>query len=89
MKDFLRSTKSSGRDSLRGLDLVFQLSTVLIVMTVGPLLFGLWLDRSYGTAPFGTLCLIFLGVAGGMIAMFRMIKDAYNRIGGKKNEQSK
>ena len=88
MKDFLRSTKNNERYPLRGLDLVFQLSTVLLVMTIGPLLLGVWFDRSFGTAPFATLCFIVLGMLSGTVAMFRVIRDAYKRFGGKKNEQS-
>lgn len=68
-------------DPLSGLDLVFQLTVLLFVMIVGPLLLGLWIDRTANTAPFATLCLISFGVIGGTIAMYRIIKDAYNRIG--------
>ena len=71
-------------DPLAGLDLVFQLSVLLFVMTVGPLLLGIWIDRAANTSPFATLCLILVGVFGGTIAMYRIIKDAYKRIGGQK-----
>lgn len=70
-------------DPLSGLDLVFQLTVLLFVMTVGPLLLGIWIDRTADTSPFATLCLIFVGVFGGTIAMNRVIKDAYKRIGGQ------
>ncbi len=73
----------SNRDPLSGLDLVFQLTVLLFVMTVGPLLLGIWIDRTTNTSPFATLCLILLGVFGGTIAMYRIIKDAYKRVGGK------
>ena len=71
------------RDALAGLDLVFQLSVLLFVMTVGPLVLGIWIDRSLNTGPFATLCLVGGGVLGGTIAMYRIIKDAYKRIGGQ------
>ncbi len=51
-------------------------------MTIGPLLLGIWIDRTAGTSPFATLCLMLVGVFGGTIAMYRIIKDAYKRIGG-------
>jgi F0F1-type ATP synthase assembly protein I len=69
-------------DPIRGLDLVFQLTVLLFVMTIGPLLLGLWIDRSANTSPFATLCLILLGVFVGTLAMYRIITDAYKRIGG-------
>jgi F0F1-type ATP synthase assembly protein I len=68
---------------LGGLDLVFQLTVLLLVMTIGPLVLGLWIDRSANTSPFATLCLILIGVFGGTIAMYRIITDAYKRIGGQ------
>ena len=71
-------------DPLRGLDLVFQLTVLLFAMTIGPLLLGLWIDRTANTSPFATLCLILFGVIGGTIAMYRIIKDAYKHIGGQK-----
>jgi F0F1-type ATP synthase assembly protein I len=71
------------RDPTRGLDLVFQLSTLLFVMTIGPLLLGIWLDRMLNTSPFATLCLILVGVFSGTIAMYRIIRDAYRAIEGK------
>jgi len=71
-------------DPLGGLDLVFQLTVLLFVMTVGPLLLGIWIDRTANTSPLATLCLIGVGVFGGTIAMYRIIKDAYQRIGGQR-----
>ena len=70
-------------DPLGGLDLVFQLTVLLLGMIIGPLLLGLWIDRAANTSPFATLCLILVGVLGGTIAMYRIIKDAYKRIGGQ------
>ena len=71
------------RDPLAGLDLVFQLSVLLLGMTVGPLILGIWIDRSWNTGPFATLCLVGGGVLLGTMAMYRIIKDAYKRIGGQ------
>jgi F0F1-type ATP synthase assembly protein I len=59
----------TSRDPTSGLDLVFQLSTLLFVMTIGPLLLGIWIDRTAGTSPFATLCLMLVGVFGGTIAI--------------------
>ena len=70
-------------DPLRGLDLVFQLTVLLFGMTIGPLLLGIWIDQTANTSPLASLCLILVGVFGGTIAMYRIIKDAYKRIGGQ------
>lgn len=70
-------------DPLGGLDLVFQLTVLLFVMIIGPLLLGIWIDRTANTSPFATLCLIFFGVIGGTIAMYRIVQDAYKRIGSQ------
>ena len=72
------------RDPLAGLDLVFQLTVLLLLMTIGPLVLGLWLDRTANTSPFATLCLTLFGVFGGTIATYRIVRDAYKRIGGQR-----
>jgi len=71
------------RDPLNGIDLVFQLSVLLIVTTVGPLVLGIWIDRAANTSPLATLCLVILGVLGGTVLIYRIIQDAYKRIGGQ------
>ncbi len=72
------------RDPLSGIQLFFQLSALLLVATFAPLLIGLWLDRTLGTSPFGTLCLVVLGLFAGTIGVYRVVNDNYKRIGGRR-----
>lgn len=72
------------RGGVDGTRLFFQLSTLLITAIVVPLLLGVWLDRTFGTAPFSTLCLSILGVLVGTVAIYRAVNREYRRIGGRK-----
>ena len=72
------------RNGIDGTRLFFQLSTILLTAILVPLLLGVWFDRTYGTAPFSTLCLSILGVLGGTAAIYRAVNREYRRIGGRK-----
>ena len=72
------------RDGVNATQLFFQLSALLLTAILVPLLLGIWLDRTMGTAPYSTLCLSVLGVLGGTAAIYRVVNRAYKRIGGRK-----
>ena len=72
------------RDTWSSLALFFRLSALTLGATFGSLLLGLFLDRTLGTAPFGTLCLSLLGILGGAVAIYRVVNEEYKRIGGPK-----
>lgn len=66
-----------------GVALVMRLSALTLGATFAPLLFGIWIDRTFGTAPFGALVLIVLGILGGTVAVYRTVQDAYRQIAAR------
>ena len=72
------------RDTWSGLTLFFRLSALTLGAIFGSLLLGIFLDRTLGTAPFGTLCLAMFGILGGTVAIYRVVNAEYKRIGGIK-----
>ena len=74
------------RDTWSGLALFFQLSALTLGAILGPLLLGVFLDRTLSTAPFITLCLSMLGILGGTVAIYRIVNAEYKRIEGAKDE---
>jgi F0F1-type ATP synthase assembly protein I len=74
------------REMGAGLALVFRLSALTLSATFVPLLAGIWIDRSFGTAPFGTLILIVLGILGGTVGVYRIVQDAYRQVAARADE---
>jgi F0F1-type ATP synthase assembly protein I len=68
------------RGSLVGLGLFFRLSALTLGAAFGSLLLGIWIDRTLGTAPIGTLCLMVLGIVFGTISVYRTVKQANDEI---------
>jgi F0F1-type ATP synthase assembly protein I len=66
------------------LGLLFHLSALTLGATLGPLLLGVFLDRTLGSAPFITLGLTILGILAGTVAIYRIVNQEYKRIGGSK-----
>ncbi len=65
--------------------LLFRLSALTIGVTIGSLLLGILLDRTLGTAPFGTLCWMVLGITIGTVGVYRIVREAnFQASGGKK-----
>ncbi len=76
------------RETLNALDLLFRLSALFIVSTFVPLLFGIWLDRTMGTAPLGTLTCMVSGIVLGTIAVYRVVGEANQRLANLKPPNS-
>ena len=68
------------RETWTGLGLVFRLSALTLGATFGSLAVGLALDHVLGSAPFGTLCLMVLGIWLGTLAVYRSVKEANARL---------
>lgn len=67
-----------------GWGLLFRLSALTLSTTFGSLLVGILLDRLLGMAPFGTLCLMVLGILIGTISVYRIVKEANQQLSGGK-----
>jgi F0F1-type ATP synthase assembly protein I len=70
------------RGTWTGLGLLFRLSALTLGAAFGSLLLGIWLDRTLGTAPFGTLCLMVIGILGGTIGIYRAVREANQQVSG-------
>ncbi|CAG0947249.1 ATP synthase protein I [Anaerolineae bacterium] len=73
------------RETLKALDLLFRLSALFLVSTFIPLLLGIWLDRTMGTAPLLTLLLMVSGIILGTIAVYRVVAEANQRLANLKS----
>ncbi len=74
------------RELSSGLALLFRVSTLTTSATFGAILLGIWLDRFLGTAPFGTLCCVVIGITIGTIGVYRMVNQANQRVSGGKKQ---
>jgi len=74
------------RETWTGIALVFRLSALTLGATFGSLLVGIWIDRTFGTAPFGALVLIVIGILSGTIGVYRIVQDAYRQLADKQDE---
>jgi F0F1-type ATP synthase assembly protein I len=72
------------RTELAGAQLFFRLSAILLSAIFCPLLFGIWFDRTAGTAPFATLCLSVAGILLGTLTIYRITLDTFKQIGGRR-----
>lgn len=68
------------RDTWTGLSLFVRLSALTLGATFGSIGLGIVLDNVLGSAPFGTLCLVILGIWLGTLAVYRSVKEANERI---------
>ena len=55
------------------LALVGQLGIIMVVCILAGFLAGNFLDRRLGTAPVLTVVLLVAGIAGGMVAVYRLV----------------
>ena len=64
--------------------LVAQLSTAIVVAIVVPLLAGIWLSRTFNLGPAAVILAMLLGLGLGALVVYRLVKDAYDQLGGGK-----
>ncbi|MBI5032642.1 MAG: AtpZ/AtpI family protein [Chloroflexi bacterium] len=68
------------RGTVTGLALLVRLSALTLGAAFGSLLIGIFLDRTLGIAPFGTLCLMVFGILVGTISTYRTVQQANDAI---------
>jgi ATP synthase protein I len=76
----------SARGSQSALGLAFRISLELVVAVVVGAGIGWALDRWLGTAPWGMIILFFLGVAAGMVNVYRAITGMGMAIGYRRRD---
>lgn len=75
----------NSRESIPGLALATQLTIIIVVSVLFPLILGILLDRLLHTLPLITLLMVVLGTTLGTIAVYRQVIAEFARIvGGKK-----
>ena len=73
------------RDPLAGVGLIIQLTLIVVLAVLGPVLIGIFLDRLLHTSPFIALFMTILGTTLGTVGVYRRVSEIYNRVaGGKK-----
>jgi F0F1-type ATP synthase assembly protein I len=68
------------RETGHALNLLFRVGALYLVSTFGMLGFGIGVDRAMGTAPLGTLAFMVTGIVLGTVAVYRVVRDANNRV---------
>jgi F0F1-type ATP synthase assembly protein I len=71
--------------SMAALALIGQLGFIMVACILGGFLVGMYLDRQLGTSPLVTILALLAGVAGGMVAVYRLVVksiDRQDRAGG-------
>lgn len=68
------------RGTGQSLGLLFRLSALTLGAAFGSLLLGIAIDQFMGTAPFGTLCLMVIGILIGTIGVYRTVQREYQSI---------
>jgi ATP synthase protein I len=88
LRDSGRPTRDGGAIQSRGaLGLAFRISLELVVAVVVCVGIGWALDRWLGTRPWGTIVFFFLGVAAGLVNVYRAIAGMGPGIGYRRRGQ--
>ncbi|MBI1802328.1 MAG: hypothetical protein HY259_08760 [Chloroflexi bacterium] len=66
-----------------GAGILAQLSFAIATAMVVPLVAGIWLSQAFGLGPIAIVCVMAAGLTIGSAAVYRIIKDAYEQLGGK------
>jgi F0F1-type ATP synthase assembly protein I len=61
-----------------------QLSIAMVTAMVVPLLVGIALSRYFNLGPLAVVCAMGFGVLLGSLAVYRIVKSAYEQLGGGK-----
>jgi predicted F0F1-ATPase subunit len=68
----MKDDKDGFRDAVRELGNIGNIGFFIAFSVLIGLGAGLWLDSVFSTSPFFTLVLVFLGVAAGIIEIFKL-----------------
>ncbi len=73
------------RDPLVGVGLIIQLTMMIVIAVLAPVLLGIFLDRLLHTSPFITLFMTLVGITLGTVGVYRRVNAIYSSVaGGKK-----
>lgn len=77
----MRQRRDDRKKTFQTLALVTQLGLIMIVAIGMTTALGVWLDRRLGTS-FLTVVLFFVGAAGGVQGVYRVVKQIFGDDGG-------
>jgi F0F1-type ATP synthase assembly protein I len=69
------------RKTIGPVSVIIQLSTIVIVATLLPLMVGIWLDDQLHTTPWITLIALIVGVIGSVASVYNVISTQYKNLG--------
>ena len=72
------------RPSIIGAGILAQLSVAIVVAMVLPLLAGIALSRYFNLGPLAIVLAMAVGLFIGSLVVYRIVKDAYEQLGGGK-----
>jgi len=84
-KNILSSEKKSKSSNAASLGKALKISTELVAAVVVGSTIGFLLDNWFGTKPLLTICFFFMGVAAGILNVFRSAKKMNNNYKNKRN----
>jgi F0F1-type ATP synthase assembly protein I len=67
-----------------GAGILAQLSFAIVTAMVLPLLAGIALSRYFNLGPLAVVAAMAVGILIGSLAVYRIVKDAYEQLGGGK-----
>ncbi len=68
------------RQAIGPVTVIVQLGAVVVVATLLPLAFGLWLDDRLSTTPWITLVALVVGVIAAVAGVYRIISTQYRKL---------
>jgi ATP synthase protein I len=76
-------------EKLRKWSLLAGIGPLLAASVLVGYLVGSWLDRRFGTDPWGLIACVLLGMAGGFLEMVRLLRDLGEQTGGARRRRSR
>ena len=68
------------RETIGSIALIIQLGAMVVVVTILPLLIGIWLDRRLNTSPWITLLSLGVGIFAAVTAVYNIISSNYKKL---------
>lgn len=80
----LQSEMKDKRPAILGAGILAQLSFAMVTAMLLPLLAGIALSRYFNLGPIAIVVAMAVGLLFGSLVVYRIVKDAYEQLGGGK-----
>ncbi len=71
------------RQTVVGAGILAQLSFAIVTAIVVPLVIGIAISRAFNLGPIAIVCVMAVGLLFGSLAVYRIVKDAYEQLNGR------